>query len=312
MKLLITGGLGYLGGRLAQYLEQQSNFDIILGTRKKIDLPYWITEASIVETSWDSTNNLQKICEGVNTIVHLAGMNSHDCSYDPLAALEFNTVATARLLKEAIKQGVQRFIYFSTAHVYGSPLKGFINEETFPESLHPYATSHRAAEDVIRSAHQRDEIQGIVIRLSNSFGAPAHKNANCWMLLINDLCRQAVTTKRIILKSSGLQRRDFVTITDVCRATDFLINLKDLDHDIFNVGGNWSPTVLEVAHVIQERCVAIFGFKPEISRKSQNTDEQTNDLDYRIDSISSKGFKLTSDKEGEIDQLLLFCKLNFG
>lgn len=312
MRLLITGGLGYLGGRLAQYLEQQSNYDITLGSRNPIDRPLWLTKASIVETKWDSPNELQKICSGVNTIIHLAGMNAKDCSSDPLAALEFNTVATARLLKVAFQEGVSRFIYFSTAHVYGSPLKGIINEKTVPESLHPYATSHRAAEDTVRSAHQRAEIQGIVIRLSNSYGAPAQKDANCWMLLINDLCRQAVMTKKLVLRSSGLQRHDFVPITDVCRACDFLIKLKNIDHNIFNIGGNWAPKVLDVAHIIQERCMVVLGFKPEIIRQAQSSEEHTNDLDYRTDLLNNSGFKLISDKVGEIDQLLLFCNINFA
>lgn len=312
MRLLITGGLGYLGGRLAQYFEKQSNYDIVLGSRNPIDRPLWLTKARIVETKWDSTNELQKICSGVNTIIHLAGMNAQDCFSDPIAALEFNTVATARLLKAAIQEGVGRFIYFSTAHVYGSPLKGIINEKTVPESLHPYATSHRAAEDIVRSAHQREEIQGIVIRLSNSYGAPAQKDANCWMLLINDLCRQAVLTKKLVLRSSGLQRRDFVPISDVCIATDYLIKLKNFDHTIFNMGGNWAPTVLEVAFIIQERCLAILGFRPEIIRKAQSSEEQTDDLDYRTELLNNSGFKLNSDKVGEIDQLLLFCKINFA
>jgi UDP-glucose 4-epimerase len=312
MRLLITGGLGYLGGRLAQYFEKQSNYDIVLGSRNPIDRPLWLNKASIVETKWDSTNELQKICSGVNTIIHLAGMNAQDCFSDPLAALEFNTVATARLLKAAVQEGVSRFIYFSTAHVYGSPLKGIINEKTVPESLHPYATSHRAAEDIVRSANQRSEIQGIVIRLSNSYGAPAQKDANCWMLLINDLCRQAVMTKKLVLKSSGLQRRDFVPLTDVCRATDYLIKLKNFDHDIFNIGGNWAPTVLEVALIIQDRSLAILGFRPEIIRNSHSSEERTEDLEYRTEHLNNSGLNLISDRLAEIDHLLQFCKTNFA
>ena len=311
MRLLITGGLGFLGGRLAQYFEKQSDYDVSIGSRNQIDRPLWLTKASIVKTLWDSPNELQKICRGVDTIIHLAGMNAQDSFSDPLAALKFNTAATASLLNASVQEGVSRFIYFSTAHVYRSPIKGIINEQTIPESLHPYATSHLAAENIVRSEHLRAVIQGIVIRLSNSFGAPAQKNANCWMLLINDLCRQAVTTKKLVLRSSGLQRRDFIPITDVCYATDYLTKLKNLDHNIFNIGGNWAPTVLEVAIIIQERCMAILGFRPEIIKNPQKSEEQADDLDYQTEQLISTGFKLNSDKLGEIDQLLLFCKINF-
>jgi UDP-glucose 4-epimerase len=66
----------------------------------------------------------------------------------------------------------------------------------------------------VRFMHERGDIEGIVIRVSNSFGAPAHQHANCWMLLVNDLCRQAVSTGQMTLRSSGIRRRDFVTLTD--------------------------------------------------------------------------------------------------
>ena len=77
-------------------------------------------------------------------------MNAQNCVTDPVAALEVNAVATARLLQAAIRQGAKRFIYLSTAHVYGSSLSGVITEETCPASLCPYAASHRAGEDVVR------------------------------------------------------------------------------------------------------------------------------------------------------------------
>lgn len=313
MRVLITGGFGHLGGRLAQFLVLQRGDEILLGSRQQTEPPPWLPGAKVVQTRWDLLADLEHICSAVDAVVHLAGMNAQDCTTDPVAALKLNAVATARLLQAAVRQGVKRFIYLSTAHVYGDPLTGEITEETCPVSLHSYATSHRAGEDVVRAANQRGEIEGIVIRLSNAYGAPAHKDVNCWMLLMNDLCRQAVMTQRMALRSSGLQRRNFVPLPDVCCAIAHLLHLsaQDLARDIFNVGGVWSPTVWEVACLVQERCTVVLGFKPQLTRIPPQTGETVAELNYRFDALCQTGFQPSADKVEEIDQLLNFCKASF-
>lgn len=313
MRILITGGFGYLGGRLAQFLANQAGYTVLLGSRQQTRPPHWLSHVVIVQTRWDSPASLEQICTGVNAVVHLAGMNAQDCTADPAAALEVNGLATARLLNAAIKQGVKRFIYLSTAHVYGNPLAGVITEETCPTNLHPYATSHRAGEDVVRAAHQRGEIEGIVIRLSNGYGAPVHKDANCWMLLVNDLCRQVATTHEMVLRSTGLQRRDFVPLTDACRAIGHLLVLpkQDLGRGTFNMGGKTASTVWEVACLIQERCEATLGFLPQLNRVAPQADEAIAELDYRLDALLQTGFQPSADRVEEIDQLIKFCKTSF-
>ena len=311
MKVLITGGFGYLGGRLAQYLSSQTGYEILLGTRRVVGPPPWLPEAKVAQTQWDSVAALEDICANVDAIVMAAGMNAQDCAADPVAALELNAVATGRLLQGAIRQGVGRFIYLSTAHVYGSPLTGVITEESCPTSLHPYATSHRAGEDLVRSAGERGDIESFVIRLSNGYGAPVHGDANCWMLLVNDLCRQAVTTGRMVLRSSGLQTRDFVAMTDACRAIMHLLELRmDARNDgIFNVGGAWNPTVLEMTHRVRDRVQTIVGRSPEILSKESPPGEVVEFLDYRIDKLVDSGFtmKANDNIDREIDGLIQFC-----
>jgi UDP-glucose 4-epimerase len=314
VRVLVTGGLGYLGGRLSQFLETQLNYRTILGIRQGSGVPSWLPQAEVVHIDLGLPGNLQSICSGVDAVVHLAGMNAQDCERDPPSAFEVNAVATGRLVDAAIKAGVKRFIYVSTAHVYCSPLIGVITEETCPVSLHPYATSHRAGEDLVRVAYQSGEIETVVIRLSNAFGAPVHKKANCWMLIANDLCRQAVTTRQMILRTPGLQRRDFIPLTDVCRAVGHLIELsgKELGMGLFNLGGKWSPTVWEMACLIQKRCKLVLGFETEIIRPPRQAHDTSDEFDYRIDRLMSTGFQLEADRAEEIDNLLKFCKANFN
>ena len=313
MRILITGGFGFLGGRLAIHLAQ-AGYSIVLGSRKDVASPPWLPQSEVMQTDWDDVEVLKHCCKAVDVVIHAAGINAQDCVADPVAALAFNGVATARLVSAACSAGVKRFIYLSTAHVYSSPLVGNITEETFPRNLHPYATSHFAGECVIRSANQRNEIEGIVVRLSNAYGAPVHMNVDCWMLLINDLCRQAATTQSLILRTSGLQRRNFISLPDVCQAISCLLfaNISNLSTGIFNVGGYWSPTVWEVACLIHERCSTILNFEPRLIRIAPHKNEHVVGLKYCCDALHKIGFQPSASNVEEIDHLLDFCKTSFS
>jgi len=313
MKVLITGGLGYLGGRLTQHLSALSGIDIIIGSRKVVEPPVWLHTAHMVQTLWDSPKQLIAICEGIDAIVHLAAMNAGEAAKDPAGALQMNGVATARLLEAAIKSGVSRFVYLSTAHVYGAPLTGTICETTRAFPVHPYATSHRAGEDVILAAHRLGRISGSVLRMSNCFGAPVQADVHCWDLLIPDLCRQAVTSRKMLLHSTGVQRRDFLPLRDACRAIEHILLLQSshLGDGLFNVGGEYSPTVWEMACLIQKRCTEQLDSTPRLTRKEPRPDEQPLPLSYNIDRLRNTGFALHADRSSEIDDLLKFCQVHF-
>lgn len=312
MRILITGGFGLIGGRLAQHL-QQAGHQIILGSRNVGNQPDWLPQAEVVQVNWNNNHALEQICNRVDVVVQAAGMNAQDCATDPLAALEFNGLTTARLLEAAIRAGVRRFIHLSTAHVYASPLVGSISEDTCPRNLHPYATSHLAGEHAVLSASQRGRIEGVVLRLSNAFGVPVHKEVNCWMLLVNDLCRQAVTERSLTLRSAGVQRRDFVTLQDVARAVSHVIDLsrKQLGDGVINIGGAWTPRVIDMVELIQAQCSAALGFVPDIICPSGDG-EITLDLDFKIDKLLASGYELSGNAVAEIDATLLFCREAFG
>ena len=313
MRILITGGFGFIGGRLGQYL-QQNWHQVILGSRKASCPPEWLPHAEVAQIDWSDSQALQQICSRVDVVIQAAGMNAQDCASDPVAALEFNGLVTARLVAAASRVGVKRFIYFSTAHVYVSPLVGTITEETCPRNLHPYATSHLAGEHAVLSANQRGQIEGIVFRLSNAFGAPVHKDVNCWMLLVNDLCMQAVQARKLVLQTSGLQQRDFVGITEVCRVAEHLAvgNGASTQPSIFNVGAGMSQSVLAMAQLIQQRCVQVLGFEPVLQCVQGGVDVSHPKLTYRADNLAAIGIKTNDpDNTAEIDSLLRFCHSTF-
>ena len=94
--VLITGGFGYLGGRLAQFLGSESDDEIVLASRQETESPTWLPQAKAVKCEWNSSADLEQICTDVDAVVHSAGMNDLECAANPDAALEFNGVAMAR------------------------------------------------------------------------------------------------------------------------------------------------------------------------------------------------------------------------
>ena len=313
MRILVTGGLGFIGGRLSLHL-RRGGHQVVVGTRLAGKAPDWLDGIEVVHTAWGDAEALQRICVNVDTVIHTAGMSARDCALDPSAALEFNGEATKRLVRASHLQRVKRFIYLSTAHVYSSPLEGTVNEATYPRNTHPYATSHRAGEDAVLAARQLGEIEGINLRLSNVYGPPATKEVNCWKLLVNDLCRQAVESRRLVLHSNGLQERDFITMTETCR----LIGLLATDNStgkfpaIVNLGAGLSRSITGMAQLVQDRCHLKLGFRPGIENSHRGSAETLRPLRFDTDALSNAGIKVAVDSAAETDQLLEFCQAAFS
>lgn len=313
--VLITGAFGYLGGRIAKLLAGDPDVVVHLGTRDgRRRPPAWIGSGKVTAMDLDSRLSLDDACRGMDAVVHLAAVNEVECASDPQRALEVNGLGTLRLLEAAQTRGVERFVYLSTIHVYGSPLAGVITERTLPRPRHPYAITHRVAEDFVLASHDTGKLTGIVLRLSNGFGAPASPEADRWTLVVNDLCRQAVTTERLVLKTPGLQRRDFITLHDVARAVSHMLGLpgERCADGLFNLGGEYTVSILEMANLIATRCEAILGVRPPIERPQPAASETVEDLEYRMEKIKGTGFTLTGDAEEEMDATLRFCVEYFG
>ena len=311
MRILITGGFGFIGGRLAQYL-QLAGYQVVLGSRSVNRTPDWLPESEVVETKWQDTRALEESCTGIDVVIQAAGMNAQESASAPVSALEFNGLATARLLYAAKKMRVKRFIYLSTAHVYASPLIGIINEDTCPHNLHPYATSHLVGENMVLAINKKSGIECIVLRLSNVFGAPVHKDVNCWMLLVNDLCRQVIQEGKMELYSSGVQQRDFIEMNQVCHVIETMSSpsFKFNAPALFNIGSGESRSVLEMSKLVQQRCNFVFGVQPELKQMTIEENEQSKKLEYKSNNLD-KTLCITQDYNTEIDNLLRFCYSNF-
>jgi len=316
MRILLIGGYGFLGGRLARYLSSFPECKVVIGSSRQQENILLYPQCAYAKVCWDDFAELQKICEGVDVVIHAAGINAEDSAKDPVLALKMNGVNTAQLVQAAISKKVKRIVYFSTAHVYSSPLTGVIDETYCPSNFHPYATSHKAAEDVIRYANARKQIEGVIIRLSNSFGYPVDLNANCWMLFVNNLCLQEARTGTIIIKSSATQRRNFIPLTEVCFAVHHLITLDNdlLGDGVFNIGSYWNPTLEEVALMIGSIIAEESGGNYRLLLNNSPHEQQAKEgvtLDYSINKLAATGYVPRMEAiEFEIRELLRFCRQN--
>lgn len=318
-RVLVTGGRGYLGGRVVR--------ELVRG-----DGPAWtvaVTSRAAAEPdddealgvrAWDLAAPVPaELCQGVDAVVHLAAPNELVAGRDPEAAVELTVNATVRLLRAAREAGVRRFVFMSTAHVYGAPLAGPLDEATLPRPTHPYAIAHRAAEDFVLAARDRRELDALVIRLSNGFGAPVRPEVDRWTLLVNDLCREAATRGTLTLKTAGLQERDFVPLADVARAVRHLLEVDAaaLGDGLINLGGaadgGSASTVLAMAARVAERAAVVLGRRPELRVGPRGpSDVALAPLRYRSQRLAATGFRWRGDVDAELDATLALCRDAFG
>jgi UDP-glucose 4-epimerase len=314
--ILITGGLGYIGGRVANYLmEKGENDNIWITTRNKArKLPSWTEKFRVLELDLLDRDSLEKCFENIDVdiIIHLAALNEIESMKSPDLALAVNTMGTYNLLSWAIDKKVKGFIYFSTFHVYGETPDSTITEKTLTQPFHPYAITHLAAEDFIRFFQHYHGLSTLIFRLSNAYGCPMHKEVNRWTLVFNDLCKQAVVKRKITLRSSGKQYRDFISLPDVARAVYHFISLgpDNWGDGLYNLGGNCNMSIFEAAQKVVEIYSDKYDEEPisiEVGAED-NTSRWMRPFTYSIDKLKGTGFQLESSMEAEIAGTMEVCE----
>lgn len=316
MRILITGGLGYIGGRLAGYIKKENPETDILLTRKsdRPELPDWTKEYTVLTMDLLNEASINDCVKNrnIDIIIHLAALNEMESMENPLLALRVNTECVYNILNIADASGIKKFIYFSTFHVYGDADARPITEETPTKPFHPYAITHRAAEDFVNYFRRYHRMQTLIFRLSNGYGCPMDKDVKRWTLAFNDLCKQAATTGKMSLKSSGKQHRDFISLNNVARAVNHFIfqAANEWGDGLYNLGGECSMSILAVAEKIAEL------IKIKYPDKTVNIESKSDDsaagahrpVSFRIDKLKKTGFELADDMDLEINKTLELCE----
>jgi len=176
--------------------------------------------------------------------------------------------------------------------------------------LHPYSITHRLAEDYLLEANQRGKLSGVVFRLTNAVGSPVNREANCWMLVVNDLCRQVVVEKKMVLRSDEAVERDYIPISSVTDAVFSALEGGELDGElsgIYNLSSGETLSLKALTDLIAERTEELLGFTPETHFSREEIDSSNDTVALKISNIKLKesGFIVENDLSDEIDRLLL-------
>jgi len=308
--VLLTGGFGTLGGRMASALFKNSGWKVRLASRVRHQPPPWCPNAEVFSVDFNNPKSIREMLDGMTHVIHLASLNDYECKADATAAQLVNVEYTTRIVEEAIRRINNRFVYLSTIQVYGNNLSGIINESTITGPTDAYSSTHLQAEEVVKQAHQTGRLEGIRLRCANGFGVPMTPDAKIWQIIANDLCRQAIENKSLTLKSDGLQYRNFIPMTDICIAIEHVLQMDStkVADGLFNLGGAQSLQIIEMAERIANRCVHTLGFRPPLRLPTTPAGDSPPELNYRFDKLLATGIALASNIDREIDDLLRQCQ----
>lgn len=299
MNVLITGGCGYLGGRLSNYLKEAlSDYNIILtSTRDK--LPSWTDQFEVEKLNLKDQDSITSCVEKVKPeiIIHLAAIPQSECQEDPDMAKLINVEATRYLVSAANTSDVQTFIYMSTFQVYGSNLTGIIDENASLNPASVYAQTKADAEQIVKSEFNNRKI---IFRLSNAFGSPQdYKVADTVLgLAFNAFCRNCFADEKIIPRSNGY--RDFVELSNVCRAIDHIMKLPKDDDCVYNLGGEHCLSICDVAEKVSTLFNETYQGNVTCDLSVKEREEDSGGFQYNIDRLKSTGYKPEDNFNKEI------------
>lgn len=249
MRILITGGQGYLGSWLTHHFSQK-NYEVTVLSRSQNKLFPWPYE--LITSDITQPDDLDsKLTKSFDCCIHAASYNEYFAQDYHDTAVKINALGTKNLLDCLLSRGVGRFIYLSTFHVYGKS-EGFINENSETIPINDYGLTHLFAEYYVKQACKTSELEGIIIRLSNGYGAPFDITTDKWYLVLNDLVKSAYENRKIRLHTNGGAIRDFIWLGDVCSAMEGLLHTEITACETFNLASEKVYTVFQLANKVKD------------------------------------------------------------
>ena len=306
MKVLVTGGAGFIGSNFIRYLLSKYPHYKIVNVDK---LTYAGNLDNLAGIEGNSNYQFVKgdICdrkavegvvrEKIDVIVNFAAETHVDRSiYGPEVFVETNVLGTQVLLEFALKSRTERFVQISTDEVYGSLANGSFGESSplLPNS--PYAASKASADLLTRSYHKTFGLAALIARSTNNYGPHQFPEK-----LISLFITNALSNKELPLYGDGLYVRDWLYVEDHCKALDLVLHKGEVGQ-IYNIGGNCEKTNLDVAELILKKLnkpkslVKHIKDRPAHDRRySLDSSKIRDELGWKPDTSFEKGLAETVD-----------------
>ncbi len=229
MNLLITGGCGFIGANLIEYLLGKGGYrirafdNLSIGRKEYFDhiLDSMNPKNSIELITGDVRNReqVEEAVQGVDAVVHLAAhTNVVDSLKDPEENFEINAIGTLKLLEACRFHGVNRFVYASSNAAVGEQPPP-IDENKVPAPLSPYGASKLAGEALCSAYYGSFRIKAISLRFANVYGPYSDHKAS----VVAKFLRRAKQGKPLIIYGDGNQTRDFIHAHDIARAIELAL-----------------------------------------------------------------------------------------
>jgi len=272
--ILITGGLGQIGYYL--YEELKSQYDLCILDNKsssKFEPP---EDVIFIEGDIIDGEVFSKLPE-IDFVIHLAAQISIEKStQSPLFDAKINVMGTLNVLDYALKQNVQKFVYISSAAIFGHPESLPITEDHPRNPLSPYGLSKSVAEKYVKLFSELYNLNTAIVIPFNLY-SPIQAEDDPYAGVIYKFIKQVKNGKPPVIQGKGDQSRDFVHVKDAAKVIKLVLEDVKGDVNVFNIGSGKSTTINDLAKVIIE-----------ISGKDlipQYTEARLGDIDHSYSSI---------------------------
>jgi nucleoside-diphosphate-sugar epimerase len=254
MKVLVTGGAGFIGSHLVNRLvsdgaEVKVLDNLSTGNLENIRSHVNSGRLEFLEGDIRDTSVVEKAFEGVSIVVHLAAQISVAYSIEkPAETYDVNTSGTLKLLQASAQAGVKRFVFASSCAVYGDPKFLPITEFHPANPISPYADSKLKAEQHCLDFHERRCFSSVVLRFFNVYGP--RQGLNDYSGVITKFISNIKQYKSLTIFGDGTQTRDFVYVSDIVEAITTSINSGKAAGETIHIGTGKATSINELAETL--------------------------------------------------------------
>lgn len=309
----MTGGAGFIGSHTVDaLLDLGARVWVLddLSSGSKRNLKKWKVHPSLQLKVGSITNysTVDALTRRVDAIVHLAALTSPAISFKrPELTNAVNVHGTLNLLQAAANNRVQRFVFASSAAIYGNTNVRKISEETPSRPISAYGVSKLAAEKYCDVYQRTRDLSTISLRYFNVYGRRQRAD-NPYSGVIAVFARRLLAGRQTTINGNGLQSRDFVHVSDVVNATLLALTTKKKIGEAYNIGTGRATTVRRlhtiIAHLTGSKTKALFApaRAGDIYRSCANIRNAREELGYSPKIDLEKGLKqLVGDRRNGVD-----------